>query len=119
MKLELGKMGTVDAEIPKSMATCSDFVNIYITSPNAAQLYRLHAAAMGACALYKLPKYPVMTGDPVAYGHTILDRLLEAGVSAEAIYSQGGKLLEGMIRKVSFNYKSEEKGEVEKTEDFT
>lgn len=120
MKLKLGKLGTADAEIPKSMALCSDFVNIWVSQPNAAQIYRLHAAAMGACAKYKLPAYPVQKGDPVGYGFVILDRLLEAGVSPESIYEQGGKLLEGMLKKVSFNYTKEgEESEVKQQEDFS
>ena len=79
--LDLGKLGKHEGKIPSSIATCLDFVSIWGSGPNRAQLGRLCAAAIAVSVDHKriLPAYPVLSGDPISYGHKILDRLFDAG----------------------------------------
>ena len=80
MLLDLKKLGKHEGKIPSSIATCLDFVSIWGTEgPNRAHLGRLCAAAIAVSVDHKrvLPAYPVTSGDPIAYGYKILDRLLK------------------------------------------
>ena len=99
MQLELKKLGTIEARLPKSLATCLDFVSIWGSDPSRAQLGRLCAATIGVCTDHAkiLPAYPIATGDPIAYGHKIMDRLLGAGIAPAYIYTAGSDLLIQMI----------------------
>ena len=97
MKLVLGKLGEVETKIPKSLATCADFGLLY-GQGHPGQLMRLSAAAIAVCLDHAkvLPAYPVTVGDPIAYGHIILDRLFDAGVDYNYIFSKGSELVRDM-----------------------
>ncbi len=102
MEINLKKLGVHVAQMPKSMATSLDFVSIWGSEPNRAQLGRLCAAVIAVCVDHArvLPSCPVATGDPIAFGHKCLDRLLGAGVSAGDIYEIGSQLLIEMIKEI-------------------
>jgi hypothetical protein len=102
MEIDLKKLGVHVAEMPKSMATSLDFVSIWGAEPNRAQLGRLCAAVIAVCVDHArvLPAYPVATGDPIAFGHKCLDRLLGAGVGAGDIYEMGSTLLIKMLEEI-------------------
>ena len=103
MKFKLGKLGTAEAVAPSSVATCWDFVMIFAGNSNRAQKLRLYASAIAVCVdkSAKLPKYPIHTGDPVAFGHTILDRLFEVGLDVGTISEYGDQCILMMIKKTN------------------
>jgi len=109
--LDLGKLGKHEGKIPSSIATCLDFVSIWGSSPNRAQLGRICAAAIAVSVDYKrvLPSYPVTSGDPISYGHKILDRLFDAGVTPAKIYEMGSSLLLEMMKVIPSEKEVEEK----------
>ena len=100
--LVLGKLGQHELVLPNSMATCWDFIAIWSNNPNRAQLARLCAGAIGVCVDHAkvLPAYRVADGDPIAYGHTIMDRLMDAGVTPGAVYELGVKCIVEMTTKI-------------------
>lgn len=100
--MNLKKLGNHELITPNSLATCLDFVSLWGAEPNRAQLGRLCAAAVGCCVDHAsiLPKYPVASGDPLAYGHKIMDRLLKAGVAPSDIYELGSRCLLEMAQKL-------------------
>ena len=102
MKVNLNKIGEHEVAMPKSIAVCLDFVSIWGAEPNRAQLGRLCAAAIavGVDHAKVLPAYPVTTGDPIKFGHKILDRLLDAGMTPGAIYEQGSNILVEMMKQI-------------------
>lgn len=102
MKVNLKKIGEHEVVMPKSIAVCLDFVSIWGAEPNRAQLGRLCAAAIavGVDHAKVLPAYPVTTGDPIKFGHKILDRLLDAGMTPGAIYEQGSNILVEMMKQI-------------------
>jgi len=109
--LDLGKLGKHEGKIPSSIATCLDFVSIWGSSPNRAQLGRICAAAIAVSVDYKrvLPAYPVTSGDPISYGHKILDRLFDAGVTPARVYEMGSSLLIEMMKVIPSEKEVEEK----------
>lgn len=113
--LELGKLGKHDMVVPSSMATCWDFVAIWGGNPNRAQLARLCAGAIGVCVDHAkcLPAYRVVDGDPIAYGHTIMDRLMGAGLTPGDVYGMGVECLITMTKQIPTN------DAVEETANFT
>ena len=113
--LELGKLGKHDIVVPSSMATCWDFVAIWGGNPNQARLARLCAGAIGVCVDHAkcLPAYRVVDGDPIAYGHTIMDRLLAAGMTPGDVYGVGVECLIEMTKQIPTN------DAVEDTANFT
>jgi len=115
MLFYLGKIGTHEGKIPSSIATCLDFVAIWGSDPNRAQLGRLCAAAIAVSVDHKrvLPAYNLNSGDPIAYGHKILDRLLEAGVTPAQVYKMGSLVLAEMIKIIP------KEAEVEERANFT
>lgn len=100
MLFYLGKLGTHEGKIPTSIATCLDFVAIWGSDPNRAQLGRLCAAAIAVSVDHKrvLPAYNLSSGDPIAYGHKVLDRLLDAGVTPGKVYEMGSEALLEMMK---------------------
>jgi hypothetical protein len=100
--LNLKKLGEHDIVPPTSFATCVDFVAIWGADPNRAQLGRLCAGAIAVCVDHAkvLPAYRVADGDPVAFGHKIMDRLFAAGVSLADIYDLGSQCLVAMASKI-------------------
>lgn len=111
MEIDLKKLGQHEPQIPKSLATCLDFISIWGSEPNRAQLGRLCAGAIGVCVDYAkcLPAYNVNTGDPIGYGYKIMDRLLKAGVNPGYIFETGSDLLIKMMEKIPKESEVEEK----------
>lgn len=112
MEINLKKLGIVEATAPDSYATCADFIMIWgASSSNRAILLRLCAAAIAVCTEKKrhLPSYDVMTGNPVGYGHTIVDRLNSYGLLSHEILELGIPLLNLMLEKVTFTQEVSEK----------
>lgn len=113
MQYQLGKLGETGVARPTSLATCLDFVSIWASEPNRAVLGRICAGAIGVCSQSnRLPSYRPANGDPVGYGHVIMERLLEANVSPSEIYEIGAKCLTMMASAIPT------KNEVETTADF-
>ena len=102
MKVNLKKLGEHEVVLPKSIAVQLDFVSIWGSEPNRAQLGRLCAAAIAVAVDHArcLPAYPVATGDPITYGFKCLDRLLDAGMTPAAIYEQGSAVLVEMMKNI-------------------
>ena len=102
MNIDLKKLGKHEVHIPKSLATCVDFVSIWGSDPNRAQLGRLCAAAIAVGVDHSkvLPAYKISTGDPILFGHKIMDRLLEAGVTLSSIYELGSQVLVLMMQAI-------------------
>jgi len=100
--LNLKKLGEHQVILPSSLATCLDFVAIWGSEPNRAQLGRLCAAAVAVAVDHAkvLPSYPVTSGDPIKFGHKILDRLLEAGVTPAQVYEMGSQVLVEMMKAI-------------------
>jgi len=100
MKVDLKKLGEHEVVLPKSIAVCLDFVSIWGSEPNRAQLGRLCAAAIAVGVDHSkcLPAYPVASGDPIVFGFKCLDRLLDAGLTPGSIYEQGSAVLVEMMK---------------------
>lgn len=115
MKLNLKKLGEHEIHMPKSLATCVDFVSIWGSEPNRAQLGRLCAAAIavGVDHAKILPAYKIASGDPILFGHKIMDRLLGSGVLLSDVYEMGSLVLVEMMKAIP----TEE--DVEQTANFT
>lgn len=98
---------------PSSMALCLEFMTIWGGAENA-RLLRLCAAAIGVYLdhLAILPKYRPLKGNPLEYGYTILERLLESKVHPEKIYELGSICLVDMSKTIPTSK------EVEDKEDF-
>mgnify|MGYP000035330417 FL=1 len=112
MLLDLKKLGKHEGKIPSSIATCLDFVSIWGTEGlNRAHLGRLCAAAIAVSVDHKrvLPAYPVASGDPIAFGYKILDRLLDAGVTPAKVYEMGSAVLLEMMRVIPSEQEVEER----------
>jgi len=112
MLLDLKKLGKHEGKIPSSIATCLDFVSIWGTQGlNRAQLGRLCAAAIAVSVDHKrvLPAYPITSGDPIAFGYKVLDRLLDAGVSPAKVYEMGSEVLIEMMRVIPSEQEVEER----------
>jgi len=111
MLLNLGKLGKHEGKIPSSIATCLDFVSIWGSEPNRAQLGRLCAAAIAVSVDHAriLPAYPVSSGDPIAFGYKILDRLLDNGVTPAQVYEMGSAQLIEMMRVIPSEDKVEDR----------
>lgn len=102
MKLNLRKLGEHEIHMPKSLATCVDFVSIWGSEPNRAQLGRLCAAAIavGVDHARILPAYKIASGDPILFGHKVMDRLLDSGVPLSEIYDMGSQVLLQMMKAI-------------------
>ena len=100
--MNLKILGVHEPVMPNSLATCLDFVSVWGSTLNRAQLGRLCAAAIGVCVDHAkvLPAYKINTADPLSYGHKIMERLLESGVSPGEIYEVGAGLLLEMAHKL-------------------
>ena len=111
MEVNLKKLGVHNTQMPKSLATCLDFVSIWGSDPNRAQLGRLCAAAIAVCVDHAkcLPAYPISDGDPIAFGHKVLDRLLSAGVLVSDVYEIGSDLLVEMVNQIPTEQAVEDK----------
>jgi hypothetical protein len=113
--MNLKRLGQHDPIPPSSLATCLDFISVWGSNPNRAQLGRLCAASIGVSLDHKkiLPKYKIQSADPLSYGHKIMDRLLDSGVTASEIFDHGVQCLVAMAEKLPTE------SEVEDTANFT
>lgn len=102
MIINLKKLGQHEIQVPSSLATCLDFVSIWGSEPNRAQLGRLCASAVAVAVDHSkvLPAYPVTSGDPVKFGHKVLDRLMDAGVTPGEVYEYGTQVLMEMMKAI-------------------
>lgn len=102
MKINLNKLGEHEIQVPSSLATCLDFISIWGSEPNRAQLGRLCASAVAVAVDHAkvLPAYKVSTGDPIQFGHKCMDRLLEAGVTPGQVYEYGTQVLTEMWKAI-------------------
>ena len=109
------KQKNLDLEIPKSLATCLDFVAIWSTDINRAKFTRLCAAAIAISAGrgVGLPSYDISQSDPISFGHGAVDALLNGGVKLTDIYKIGGQLLQNMAKIIPTD------SEIETAENFT
>tara|TARA_R110002012_G_scaffold320165_1_gene542619 strand:- start:654 stop:1022 length:369 start_codon:yes stop_codon:yes gene_type:complete len=102
MEITIKKLGGRQQIQSPSLATCFEFVSIWSTNSDMAVTSRLCAGALGVCLdhLAILPKYKPAVHKPSNYGHLILDRLLEKGISPSAIFDNGTKCLSLMATKI-------------------
>ncbi len=99
IQLNLKKLGQHEARLPNSIAVCLDFIAIWGSDINRAQLAHLCSAAIavGLDHAKCLPAYPVQSGDPVKFGFKVMERLLEAGCTPSDIYDGGTQILTAML----------------------
>jgi len=111
MKVNISKWGGEIELVSPSLATCFEFVSLWTTESDNAQLARLCSGALGVCLDHtrKLPKYRAGSSNPRDYGHKCLDRLLESGVTASIIYEQGVTALSFMATKIPTEEEVDEK----------
>ena len=111
MKINIRKLGGEKQIVSPSLATCFEFVSIWSTNADMSITSRLCAGALGVCLdhLAILPKYKPSVHRPSGYGHLILDRLLQTGVSPGEIFEQGTKCLSFMASKIPTEEAVEEK----------
>ena len=102
MQITIKKLGGEIEISSPSLATCFEFVSLWSAETDNAQLARLCAGSIGVCIDHtaKLPKYRPVKHRASDYGHLCLDRLLEMGVTASAIYEQGVKCLSFMSQRI-------------------
>lgn len=110
MNLNLKKLGCHDVVMPKSLAVCLDFVSIWGSEPNRAQLGRLCSAAIavGVDHAKVLPAYPITSGDPIKFGFKVMERLLDAGMTPGEIYEMGSNILVEMMKMIPSESKVED-----------
>ena len=72
MKITIAKMGGEIEISSPSLATCFEFVSLWTSESDNAQLARLCAGSIGVCIdhLAKLPKYRPSRHRASDYGHT-------------------------------------------------
>lgn len=112
-KINLKKLGEHEIQVPSSLATCLDFISVWGSEPNRAQLGRLCASAIAVAVDHAkvLPAYPVTTGDPIKFGHKVMDRLLEAGCTPGSIYENGSLVLMEMWKVIPTEQEVEEQAD--------
>ena len=82
-----------------ALVLCYDLLSEWGDSPSRPKIGRLCAAAIGLCTQHhqtQLPVYKVSSLDLVGYGNRCLDRLLQKGVTAGAVVTQGMLLVQQM-----------------------
>ena len=111
MKVNISKLGGEIDLVSPSLATCFEFVSLWTSESDNAQLARLCSGALGVCLDHtrKLPKYRPGSSDPKEYGHKCLERFLESGVTASIIYEQGVTALSFMATKIPTESEVDEK----------
>lgn len=112
MNISIKKLGgNLETRSP-DLATCFEFVSLWSTSSNdTAELGRICAGAIGVSIdhLAKLPKYRPQKHKPSSYGHIVLNRMLELGITPSAIYQEGIKCLTIMTSKIPTSKEVDEK----------
>jgi hypothetical protein len=111
MKISIRRWGGEINLTAPSLATSFEFVSLWTSESDNAQLARLCAGALGVCLDHtrKLPKYRPGKSSPLEYGHTCLDRFLSEGITASVIYEEGVKALGFMASKIPTESEVEEK----------
>lgn len=119
MKVNISKWGGEIGLVSPSLATCFEFVSLWTTESDNAQLARLCSGALGVCLDHtkKLPKYRPGSSNPREYGHKCLEKLLESGVTASIIYEQGVTALSFMATKIPTESEVEEKANFSSSQD--
>lgn len=119
MKINISKWGGEIDLVSPSLATCFEFVSLWTSESDNAQLARLCSGALGACLDHtrKLPKYRAGSSNPREYGHKCLERLLETGVTASTIYEEGVKALSFMATKIPTEAEVDEKANFSSSQD--
>tara|TARA_E500000178_G_C17016207_1_gene753102 strand:+ start:1468 stop:1845 length:378 start_codon:yes stop_codon:yes gene_type:complete len=119
MKVNISKWGGEIGLVSPSLATCFEFVSLWTTESDNAQLARLCSGALGVCLDHtmKLPKYRPGSSNPREYGHKCLEKLLESGVTASIIYEQGVTALSFMATKIPTESEVEEKANFSSSHD--
>ena len=81
-----------------SLAAALDVVSIWGINPSRAHVGRLCAAAIGLCCQEaRLPRYSMIDAAPIPYGGRVLEKLLDRGIHAEEIYTQGLELIKSFF----------------------
>ena len=111
MKITITKLGGEREIKSPSLATCFEFVSIWSTNTDMSMTARLCAGSLGVCLDHfaMLPKYKPSVHKPSDYGHLILDRLLEKGITPSDIFQQGSICLAFMASKIPTQEAVEEK----------
>lgn len=91
-EINLPPFGKIQLINPK-MSIIYDIVSTWSTQPSTAHVGRLAAAAIGVCAVNKLPKYDTDQARPIAYGGKVMDVLLDKGVAPALIVEKGMEIL--------------------------
>ena len=110
-QIKLGKFGMVDIVYPKSISILLDIVfEQSSTNGNRARFGRLAAASIGVlCPSIHPPKYSTIDCDPMMYGATMQDWLLENNVPLGDIITAGSKCLVLAGSKIPSNDEVEER----------
>lgn len=111
---DLKTIGQCSVVPPTNLAICLELVSIWSSEPDRAGLFRICAAAIGVAVdgTRRLPHYRFQDGNINGYGGTILERLLEAGVTPSAIVEYGTHVLAQCVSKIPTEQ------DVEDTADF-
>lgn len=109
--------GEIELSSP-SLASCFEFVSLWTSETDNAQLARLCAGSIGVCVdhLARLPKYRPVRHRASDYGHLCLDRLLEMGVTPSVVYEQGVKCLSYMSQRIPTEKEVDEKANFSSTQ---
>lgn len=111
MEINISKLGGRRSIKSPSLAICFEFVSVWSTNTDMSTTARLSAGSIGVCLdhLAILPKYKPSIHKPSNYGHLILDRLLEKGITPGEIFEEGTKCLSLMASKIPTQEAVEEK----------
>tara|TARA_Y100001963_G_scaffold106702_1_gene147471 strand:- start:68 stop:445 length:378 start_codon:yes stop_codon:yes gene_type:complete len=112
MMIHLRKLGGDISLRAPNLATCFEYVSLWgSASEDAAQLGRICAGALGVCLDYMatFPKYRTSKQSASEYGHIMLDRLLERGVTGSEVYREGVKALQFLATKIPVQEEVEER----------
>jgi len=113
--INIAPLGDLTCTVP-ALVLCYDLLSEWGDSPSRPKIGRLCAAAIGLATQHhqtQLPVYKVSSLDLVGYGNRCLDRLLQKGVTAGAVVTQGMQLVQMMAEALPQDQ------EVEATVNFT
>lgn len=119
MKISIKQLGGETEISSPSLAACFEFVSLWSSESDNAQLARLCAGAIGVCVdhLARLPKYRPVRHSATDYGYNCLDRLLEMGVTPSVVYEQGVKCLSFMSQKIPTEKEVDERANFSSTDE--
>ena len=104
-----------------NLAAALDIVSLWGEAPSKLHIGRLCASAIGiSCPSVHMPRYSMIDATPIGYGGHCMSKLLERGVYAGDIYTEGLNLImyfieilpkkEEVEKAVSFLEQKEEEG---------